>query len=105
MTTKKHPKATASKRRTFDSSFKFEAVDLGKRIGIRKAAEDLGISEPNLRNWTKAVEGRGAEAFMPSSQRTDLSAENKRLQEEVRILRMERDILKKATVYFAKESK
>jgi len=92
------------KRRRYDAQFKLQAVDLGKEIGIPKAAQDLGISEGNLRNWTKAVADRGRQAFAPASQRTDIDAELKRLREENRILKMERDILKKAATYFAKVS-
>lgn len=96
--------ATESHRRRFDTAFKQEAVALGKRIGIRQAAADLGIGESNLRNWTKAIAALGSQAFAPASQRTDVDAELRRLRERVRILEMERDILKKAATYFAKES-
>ena len=89
-------------RRSFDATFKQESVALGKRIGIRQAAQDLGVGESNLRNWTQSVATRGAQAFAPASLRTDVDAEMRRLREEVRVLRMERDILKKATAYFAK---
>ena len=87
------PKEADGKRRHFDAAFKHEAVVLGKRIGIRQAAQDLGIGESNLRNWTQAVAGHGSQAFAPLSQRTDIDAEMRRLREEVRVLRMEREIL------------
>lgn len=101
--TQSHQKQPA-KRRRFDAQFKLQAVDLGKELGIPRAAQDLGVSEGNLRNWTKAVADRGRQAFAPASQRTDVDAELKRLREENRVLKMERDILKKAATYFAKES-
>ncbi len=91
-------------RRHFDAAFKQEAVNLGKRIGIRQAAQDLGVGESNLRNWSHAVSHRGGEAFAPVSQRTDVDAEMRRLREEVRVLKIEREILKKAAAYFAKEN-
>jgi len=91
-------------RRRFDPAFKREAVELGRRIGIRQAATDLGIIESNLRNWTKAVETQGSQAFLPAGERTDLEAENRRLKEENRVLKMERDILKKAATFFAKDA-
>jgi len=103
MSSSKKPSASPSKRRRYDPAFKLEAVELGKRIGIPRAASDLGLLESNLRNWTKAVATRGAQAFAPVSERTDVEAENRRLREEVRVLRMERDILKKATAFFAKD--
>lgn len=95
---------SADSRRRFDATYKQEAVALGKRIGISQAARDLGVGEPNLRNWTQAVAAQGAQAFAPLSQRTDVDAEMRRLREEVRVLRIERDILKKAAAYFAKEN-
>jgi transposase len=102
-TTTPNPKADGTRRR-FDATFKHEAVALGKRIGFRQAAQDLGVSEGNLRQWTAAVAARGSQAFAPLAQRTDVDAQLRRLQEEVRVLRMERDILKKAAAYFAKEN-
>ena len=103
MSSSKQPTAPPSKRRQFDPAFKLEAVELGKRIGIPRAASDLGVIESNLRNWTKAVAARGAQAFAPISERTDVEAEVRRLREENRVLKMERDILKKATAFFAKD--
>jgi transposase len=79
-------------RRHFDAKFKQEVVALGKRIGISQAAKEMGVGESNLRNWTQAVAAHGAQAFAPLSQRTDVDAELRRLREEVRILRMEKDI-------------
>ena len=101
-TTTKPNQKTGDSRRHFDATFKLEAVALGKRIGIGQAARDLGIVEGNLRNWTKSVAAHGAQAFAPLAQRTDMDSEMRRLREEVRVLRMERDILKKAAAYFAK---
>lgn len=98
------PTEAEGHRRRFDPSFKHEAVALGKRIGISQAAKDLDINESNLRNWSQAVADRGAQAFAPLSQRTDVDAELRRLREENRVLKMERDILKKAAAFFAKEN-
>ena len=91
-------------RRTFDPSFKLEAVELAERIGFAQAATDLGVGESNLRNWAQQVSERGAKAFAPLAERTDAEAELRRLREENRILKMERDILKKAATFFAKEN-
>jgi transposase len=100
------PKKSGRKavRRRFNPEYKREAVALGAKIGIVKAAADLGITESNLRNWTRAVETQGAQAFLPMNERTDMEAENRRLKEENRILKMERDILKKAATFFAKDA-
>lgn len=101
----KHKQTTndGKTRRRFDPSFKREAVELGRRIGIKQAAADLGVGESNLRNWSKAIDSLGSQAFLPTSQRTDIEAENRRLQEEIRVLKMEREILKKAAAFFAKD--
>jgi len=52
----------------------------------------LQVGESNLRNWIQAVAAHGAQAFAPLSQRTDVDAELRRLRNEVRVLRMEKDI-------------
>jgi transposase len=103
MSKSKNTSPTVDKRRRFDPAFKRESVELGRRIGIAQAATDLGIGESNLRNWTKAVGTQGGQAFLPMSQRTDVEAELRRLREENRVLKMEREILKKATAFFAKD--
>ena len=58
-------------------------------------ANDLGITESNLRNWKKQVDRHGSEAFLSSAERTDLEAENRRLRRELDIATEERDMLKK----------
>lgn len=93
---------TSDKRRHFDAAFKLQSAQLAKQIGFRQAAADLGVSEGNLRNWEKAVSAHGQLAFAPLAQRDDVASELKRLREENRILKMERDILKKATAFFAR---
>jgi transposase len=97
------PPRTPEKRRRFDAAFKTQAVQLAQQIGFRQAAADLGVNEGTLRNWSHAVADRGRQAFAPLAERTDTEAELKRLREENRILKMERDILKKATAFFAKQ--
>lgn len=91
-------------RRRFDATFKQEAVALGKRVGVSQAAKELRVGESNLRNWIQAVAAHGTQAFAPLSLRTDVDTELRRLREEVRVLRIEKDILKKAATYFAKEN-
>ncbi len=92
------------KRRRFDASFKQEAAALAKRVGFSQAASELGVTESNLRNWSNAVASRGAQAFAPLAQRTDVEAELRKLREENRRLKIEHEILKKAAAFFAKES-
>ena len=90
-------------RRSFTQEFKAQAVELvrasGKTIG--QVAKDLDLTETALREWVRRAQE------LPSGRLVDVDerAELKRLREEVRVLRMERDFAKKAAVFFAKESK
>ncbi len=91
-------------RRVYSLEFKVAAVRLVTEQGYRvpQAAKNLGVDPCSLRGWLKKF---GAEpgATPPDSQGA-LQAELRRLREENRRLTMERDILKKATAFFAKES-
>lgn len=88
-------------RRKFSSSFKGEAVDLVKKSGksTNQIAGELGISQTSLSRWIRESETspEGAKIFSSNE-------ELRRLREENRRLTMERDILKKATAFFARES-
>lgn len=91
-------------RRVFTDEFKAEAVALvessGKSIG--RVAKDLGLSQATLRYWVeKAAPKEGDAPALKLDERSELSY----LREENRVLRMERDFLKKAAAFFAKESK
>ena len=89
----------------YPDAFRMEAVELvwsGER-NIPQIARDLGINEQTLRNWVKRSEidaGRGA----PGELTTDERAELVRLRREVRVLEQEREILKHAAAWFAKET-
>jgi transposase len=85
--------------------FKQEAIQLVTKQGlsISEAARRLGIHANLLRNWKKAFEKNGTSR--QPRQPTALEAENSRLRAENERLHMERDILKKATAFFAKESR
>lgn len=91
------------KRRNFSASFKEEAVKL-VREGSRsagRAAKELGISESALRRWIEASDvEQGSKVGLTVAER----AEIRELKHENATLRMERDILKKAVSFFAKES-
>jgi transposase-like protein len=93
------------KRRAFTQEFKAEAVrivrDSGKTVGA--VARELDLTETALREWVRqaAVDaGRGRPGALTSEERAELA----QLRRENRTLRMERDILKKATAFFAKEN-
>ena len=92
------------KRSAYTLEFKLEAVRLVQG-GQAKAvtARVLGIPQPTLGNWVRlATQGTlaGAGAKPVSAEQMELA----RLRAELARVKMERDILKKATAYFAKES-
>lgn len=94
------------KRRAFTDDFKAQTVrligDSGKSIGV--VAQELDLTESAVRAWMRqaAIDGggQGATGSLTTEEREELV----RLRREVRTLRQERDILKKATAFFAKES-
>lgn len=91
------------KRRNFSASFKEEAVKLVKEGGrsAGKAAKELGLSESALRRWIEASDvEQGTRAGLTMAEK----AEIRELKRENATLRMERDILKKAVSFFAKEN-
>ena len=99
------PKGTRRKRRSFTREFKAEAARLcraGDRT-VAQVAKDLGLTESSLRSWMKQAEiddGGGPPDALTSAERDELT----RLRRETRQLRMEREILKKAAAFFAKEN-
>jgi transposase len=93
------------KRRAFTAEFKREAVGLTK-VGdrsIREVARDLGLTETALREWVKRAEEEAA-APAPGALTAVERDELLRLRKQVKRLEMEREILKKAAAFFAKES-
>ena len=93
-------------KRTFSREFKLEAVRLVRERGVAKsqAARELGIHLNVLRKWIKDYEADPAQAFPGHGQMKPEMAEIERLKREVVRLKAERDILKKAAAFFAKES-
>ena len=93
------------KRRQFTPEFKAEAVRLAQ-VGDRsigQVAIDLDLTETALREWARRAEvdaGKGPPGALTTTEREELS----RLRREVKRLQMERDILKAAATFFAKES-
>jgi transposase len=92
-------------RRKFTKEFKLEAVRLSDRedMGVQRAAADLGIPIKLLYRWRYQLKLMGEEAFRGHGQRTSEQAELARLRRENAELKMERDILKKAAAWFAKQ--
>jgi len=93
-------------RRTYTREFKAEAVKLVTEQGrsVAEAARSLGIGENLLRNWKRALAAEGGQLSPGRGNRPALEDELRRLRAENQRLLMERDILKKATAFFAKES-
>ncbi len=93
-------------RRKFTREFKLEAVKLIKERGVTvaQAARDLGVHGTVLRNWVKAFADDPQHAFPGHGQMKPEQLEIERLRREVTKLKAERDILKKAAAYFAKDS-
>jgi transposase len=93
------------KRRAFSPEFKAKAVRLCGEAGrtIAQVAKDLDLTETALRAWVKVAEvdaGKGPPDALTTSEREELA----RLRREVKRLSTERDILKAAATFFAKES-
>jgi transposase len=91
-------------QRRFTQDFQDEAVRLAETSGRsrREIAQDLGIGLSTLRHWIDRRRERQIEQ-PPQDRQEDVAAELKRLRWENEILRQERDILKRAAAFFAKE--
>lgn len=97
-------------RKLYDQQYKLQAVQLAQSQGISKTAQSLGINPNMLGRWKRELAtntsqsrpvftGRGVAAL------SEQELENQRLRKELEIARQERDILKKAVAFFARESK
>mgnify|MGYP000107823450 CR=1 FL=1 len=94
---------TKKKRRKFTLEFKKESVALITEQGysVAKAAQAVNVSENNIRRWRKELDQvANGEVLAPEE-----LAELVRLRRENKELRMEKEILKKASAFFAKEMK
>ena len=93
-------------RRRFGREFKVEAVRLIKDRGVSvaQAARDLDVHENVLRKWVREFGADPAQAFPGQGQVKPDQLEIDRLRREVTKLKAERDILKKAAAYFAREA-
>ncbi len=93
------------KRKTYTREFKVEAVRLvtEENYSIAQAADSLGISGYSLRKWRKELLDKADEAFPGKGAISSRDEQVRKLREENRRLRMERDILKKATAFFASD--
>jgi transposase len=93
-------------RRKFSREFKLEAVKLVAERGVTvaQACRDLDLAESVLRRWIREFEAQPTAAFPGNGQQRAELAEIAALKKEVAKLRVERDILKKAAAFFAREA-
>jgi transposase len=93
-------------RRKYSAEFKQEAVRLVTEYGytIAEAARNLGIDERLVGRWKKELERDGEGAFPGKGHIKPEEEELRRLRDEIKRLKMEREILKKAAAFFARES-
>ena len=94
-------------RRIFTEEFKLEAIKLVTEQGlsIAEVGRKLDIATKSLRTWMEQQERGKLRASLGASKLTPDQQRIRELEREWAIAKMERDILKKATVFFAKESK
>jgi len=96
----------AMQRRKFGREFKLEAVKLvrARGVSVAQAARDLDVHENVLRKWVREFGADPMQAFPGHGQMKPEQLEIERLRREVTKLKAERDILKKAAAFFAKEA-
>jgi transposase len=97
----------AGSRKTYTPEFKLQAVAMitDQKLSVAEVARRLGVTENRLHDWKKSVLKKGADAFPGSGHLTPVEEENRKLRAEVKRLTAERDILKKATAFFATQMK
>ena len=96
----------ARSRRTYTPEFKVEAVKLvtEKGYSVAEAARSLGLHETLLRSWKLALQDKGQQAFPGQGKLTPIEEELRRRRADNKRLLAERDILKKAAAFFAREA-
>ena len=91
----------------YPEEFRREAVQLIRTSGksIRQLAKDLGVSDQSLRNWQRQRDiDEGRREGLPSAEREQLLRELAQLRRDNKVLREEREILKKAATFFAAQT-
>jgi transposase len=94
------------RRRTFSREYKIEAVKLvtERGVSVAQACRDLDVAESVFRRWLREAVAAPVSAFPGNGRQRDELAEIAALKKEVAKLKAERDILKKAAAYFAREA-
>ena len=93
------------KRRKYSEEFKREAVSFANQPGVTltQIAGELGVNANMLSRWKRELESNGSKAFPGKGHARD--EEMAKLKRELRRVKQERDFLKEAAAYFARESK
>ena len=96
----------ARTRKTYTPEFKLAAVKMitEQKLSVAEVGRRLGVTENLLHSWKKAVLKDGADAFPGSGHLAPVEDELRKLRAEVKRLTAERDILKKATAFFASQT-
>lgn len=91
---------------SYTKEFKIKAVEILEQghKSVRQVAKELGVAENNLYNWRKQLHKKQEKAFPNKPQFDEKELELRRLRTRVAELEEEREILKKAAAFFAKES-
>ena len=99
-------KETTRVRRTFTPQFKRDAVGLVKQgKTVTEVARSLGIARSLLQRWREQLDERSTEAFPGQGKASGEKERIRQLEKALRDAREERDILKKASAYFADDQK
>ncbi len=93
----------SGKRKVYTAEFKLSAVKMitEQKLAVAEVARRLGVTENRLHDGKKAIAKKGSDASPGSGHLTPQEEEIRKLRAEVKRLEMERDILKKATAFFA----
>jgi len=90
-------------RKTYTREFKLQALKMitDQGLSVAEVARRLGVTEGSLRTWRESAQEHGATAFPGHGNLSPAEEELRRLRAENTRLKAERDLLKKATAYFA----
>jgi transposase len=96
-----------TKRKKYSKEFKLDAIALvvEQNYSQAEASRNLGVNPNMLGRWIKEADNEDGHAFRGNGKLTPEQAEIRNLKAQVKRLEVEREILKKATVFFAKETK
>ena len=96
-----------TKRKKYSKEFKLDAIALviEQNYSQSEAARNLGINPNMLGRWIKEADNEDGQAFRGNGKLTPEQEEIRQLKAQVKRLEMEREVLKKATVFFLKETK